>query len=369
MLGPSYPFKGGISRYTTDLFRSLKKEHEVVFYTFKRQYPGFLYPGKSDIDLSDTSLRDPDAVAMFDSLNPFSWWKTAKKIKDFEPEVLLLPWWVAYWGLPFAAIIAMVRRARSGTRVLFLCHNVISHESSRLSELITRKVLSMADAFLVHSEQDREQLRQLLGGQPRVELAEHPVYEVDLTQTKAAARYSLKVDGPVLLFFGFVRPYKGLEVLIKAMPAAIKQVECTLLVAGEFWQDLAEYQSLVNELGLETHVRFDDRYITKTDLADYFLASDIVVLPYLSATGSGIAKLAFSYGRPVIVTDTGALPATVEEGINGYIVPPGCPRSLADAITGHFNSDRQEEMEQSALRLGGQYSWDNVIKRIEALTG
>lgn len=365
MLGPSYPYKGGIPQYTTDLFRSLNQRNDVIFFTFKRQYPGWLYPGKSDVDMSATSLQEPTAQPIFDSLNPYTWWQTARIISEFEPDVLILPWWNSFWAPQFAATIWMIRRRRADIKLVFICHNVIAHESNWITRLVTRQVLSMGDAFLVHSESDRKQLEEQLD-KPRVEMAELPIYDVGVPGTKADARSALQVEGPTLLFFGFIRPYKGLDILIRAMPEVLANLECTLLVAGEFWKDMSTYQSLVSKLGLSARVRLENRYVPQTEVANYFLASDIVVLPYLSATGSGIAKLAYSFGRPVIVSDVGSLPGSVLEGVNGYVVPPGCPHSLAITITRHFQADRQAEMEQSAAILGKKFSWENLTAKLEA---
>ncbi len=368
MLGPSYPFKGGIPEHTTRLFRSLKEQHEVLFCSFKRQYPKWLYPGKSDTDTSAKYLREPEAQPIFDSLNPYSWRDTAHTIAAFEPDMLILPWWVFFLGPQFAMTIKMIRRRQAGIKVVFVCHNVIAHESNWFTRLVTRQVLSLGDAFLVHSETDRKQLRVELKN-PRVEMVEHPIYDLneEVPGNKHDARRELDVNGPILLFFGFVRPYKGLDVLLKAMPEILEKISCTLLVVGEFWEDIGKYISLVHELGLAAHVRLEDRYVPAAEISNYFLASDIVVLPYLSATGSGIAKLAYSFGRPVIVSDVGSLPQSVVEGVNGYIVQSGCPHSLAAAITTHYQAGAQEEMEQSAARIGKQFSWQNLTQKLEGL--
>ncbi len=235
-----------------------------------------------------------------------------------------------------------------------------------MTRFITRRILVLGDAYLVHSQIDRQQLEQQLD-EPDIAVAEHPVYDVGKPVTKADARSALQVEGPSLLFFGFVRPYKGLDVLIHAMPEVLAKLECTLLVVGEFWKDIGHYKSLVSELGLTRHVRLENRYVPMNEVANYFCASDIVVLPYLSASGSGIAKLAYSFSRPVIVSDVGALPGSVVEGVNGYVVPPGCPHSLAQTLIRHFQADKQTQMEQSAVRLGQQFSWQNLLKKLEVL--
>jgi len=369
MIGPSYPFKGGIAQYTTQLYRALAERHQLMFCSFSRQYPKWLYPGGSDIDLSNTSLREEAAQPLLDSMNPMSWRKTAQEIAVFGADVLILHWWVVFWAPQYAAIIFMLRRRCPKTRLVFICHNVISHESNWWVSAITKKVLSLGDAYLVQSEAEREAMQAWCEPQAKITVAEHPAYDTSAypRMGRGEARKLLDISGPVLLFFGFVRPYKGLDVLLRAMPEVLEACSCTLVVAGEIWGERQHYQQLAQSLGIEQHVRFVDHYIAQTDVPTYFYASDIVILPYRSATGSGVVKLAYSFGRPVIVAEVGSLPDVVSQGLTGYTVPAVNPAALSRVIVGHLNGADQAAMDNASLAKGQQYTWTALLDGLESL--
>ena len=368
MVGPSYPFKGGIAQYTTDFYRELAACHQVRFVSFKRQYPAWLYPGQGDRDLTNTELLDDGAVQIIDSLNPLSWRKAVQEICVFGPDVVIFPWWVIFWSPHFIYMIRAIRRRTQSVRVFFLCHNVIAHESSWLSQLITRLTLRLGDGFIVHSEKDKRDLQDMLE-HPRVIQVEHPGYELSALQlcAREKARDQLGIAGDVVLFFGFVRPYKGLHILLEAMSIVLKEHECTLVIAGEIWGDPAVYTEQIEKLGMTDQVKLIGAYIPNQDLPAYLASSDLVVLPYLSATGSGVIKLAYSYHRPVVVTRVGSLPDTVIPGKTGYVVPPGDAYALAQAILAHFRRTDRVEMEELIASHLQQFGWKPVIQAVEQL--
>lgn len=370
LIGPSWPFKGGIAPYTTSLYRQLAKRHEVLFISFRRQYPDWLYPGKGDRDPSDLELKEPASQRLIDSLSPWSWYKTVRRIRDFNPDLVIYSWWVMYWAPQFILMIHYQRRLLKNTRVLFICHNVVAHEPGRMSRFLTRQTLRLGDAFLVHSEKDRSDLRAMLPGVP-VAMAEHPSYELPPEQLvdRRAARDALQLEGDVLLFFGFVRPYKGLDVLLDAMALVLPRHPCTLVVAGEIWGDRKSYDRQVERLGIADHVRLTGDYIPRDRVATYFGACDLVVLPYRSATGSAVVKLAYSHQRPVIVTNTGSLAAAVIEGETGSIVEPENAEQMAAAIVAFLERPDRADMARRAAAHDRQFSWRNLLEALDSIAG
>ncbi|MEM1110346.1 MAG: glycosyltransferase [Pseudomonadota bacterium] len=366
VVGPSYPFKGGIPLYTTGLYRELQRRHEVLFIAFSRQYPDWLYPGDSDRDASNVELQEPAARALIDSLNPLSWHRAAVAISEYQADVIIFPWWVMYWALPFSYMASMLRRKLPESDLLFVCHNVTAHETSALSRFLTRQTLRRGHGFLVHSSRERKDLEKLLP-EASIACAEHPAYDLDNEglPTRASAKESLAVEGDVLLFFGFVRPYKGLDVLIEAMSLLHKP--CTLLIAGEVWGSREAYDHRIEELGLADRVRFVDRYIAHDDVGSYFRAADLVVLPYLSATGSGVVKLAYSYHRPVVVSAVGSLPEAVRPGETGEIVKPGDAAALAGAIDGYLQRHDRDAVERAVASHVQSFDWKTVVDALASL--
>ena len=364
LIGPTYPFRGGIAHYTTLLCRALRKNHEVKFISFKRQYPKLLFPGKSDYDSSKVPILDDDVEPMLDSLNPLTWIETARKVSRSTPDLLILPWWVTFWVPQFWTILKCVNRSR--TKILFICHNVISHESRWYYRIGTRLVLKGGDFFVVHSEEERQRLLALIPGAKVAKLF-HPTYEIFHSGiSKEEARQRLGVSGDVLLFFGFVRPYKGLMTLLEAMPKILELRPATLLVVGEFWEDKDIYLKRMADLKLSEHIRILDAYVPNEDVDAYFAASDLVVQPYVSVTGSGIVQVAFGCERPVVVTHVGCLPEVVADGKTGYVVPPQDPDAIADAVLRFLKGDREEFI--AAIREQvKRFSWERMVDMIESL--
>ena len=368
MIGPSYPFKGGIPAYTTQFYRELVKNHQVLFCSFRRQYPALLYPGDSDRDPGNTELRDESVLPTIDSINPISWRFTSQKIANFRPDILVIPWWVMFWAPVFICIIRGVRRRSKASRIVFVCHNVVVHEPGWASTLLTRLTLKQGDGFLVHSSLEKSDLRAMIGSANVVQ-AELPVDNFpDIGASDSEeARQRLGISGNCLLFFGFVRPYKGLAVLLDAMPRILEKLPCQLVVAGEVWGDPGIYTRQIERLGIKDHVRIVGSYVQQADVADYFHASDLVILPYLSATGSGVVKLAYSYGRPVLVTNVGSLPAAVIPESTGHIVEPGDISALADAVIEHFSMKNTVDFTEAVEEYRQTFSWQQLMRQFDVL--
>lgn len=371
IVGPTHPFRGGIAHHTTLLYRRLRERHDVRFYAFRRQYPMWLYPAATDRDPSARPLAEPGVEHVLDSLNPLSWLDTARRIRRFAPDVLVVPWWVAFWAPQTITITRLARRG-GHTQVLFICHNVVEHESSLPRRALTRWTLSGGDAFIVHSNDDRRNLEALLPG-ARIARTVLPSFgEVaGVAPAREAARELLGIgpDERVLLFFGFVRPYKGLRRLVEAMPGILERHAVRLIVAGEFWHDRQDYFDRIAALGIGDRVTILDRYTPNEEVAALFAAADLVVQPYESATQSGVTQLAFDLGRPVLVTAVGGLPETVRHLETGYVVPPADPAAIAAAVVDFFDNARGPAMETAVARDRDRFSWSEVVRTIESLIG
>jgi glycosyltransferase involved in cell wall biosynthesis len=363
LLGPAYPLRGGIAHYTTLLYLELKQTHEVTLVSFKRQYPAFFFPGKSQTDESRESFR-VENKPLLDTLNPWTWFATGRKIRNLAPDLLVIQWWHPYFALPFAAVALLFKRG--GGRVCFICHNVLPHDRSMVDRFLTSLALRTGDRFIVHSKKDEEDLRKLRPHSP-VERVMHPTYtpfSADKTLTQEAAREALGLNGKMLLFFGFIRPYKGLIHLIRALPRILESVDCVLYIVGEFYEAKEPYLREVERLGLGPNVRIVDRYVSNEEVPLYFCACDAVVLPYVSATQSGVVQMAYAFDKPVITTRVGGIPEAVREGVTGFLVPPGDERALADAVRAFYSGD-ESRFSNNVAEFKKQFSWGALREALE----
>jgi len=366
LIGPTYPYRGGISHYTTLLFHHLRDRHQVKLYSYTRQYPRFLFPGRTDRDPSRVALK-AECEYLVDPVNPWTWLRVFRRIKEDEPDILILQWTVPYWALTLAGISTLVK-AFTTTRVLFVCHNVIPHAGERMGFLdrwLAKLTLGQGDYFIVHSEKDLKELQSLLPGAD-VRKAFLPIYNISnvdpLPGEEAKRRLGLK--SKTILYFGFVRAYKGLEYLLKALPAVLKQVDVHTLVVGEFWVRESHYRELIQRLNLGQHVTIVNRYVPNEEIGLYFSAADVVVLPYIEATQSGVVQIAYGFAKPVITTNVGGLAEVVRDGETGLIVPPRNSNALAKAITHYFAQDLGPLFSANIRALNDRFAWHRLVDLI-----
>ncbi len=365
LVGPVHPYRGGISHFTAMLARELSGSHAVHVTGFSRLYPGFLFPGRTQFDESASTL--PVASSrVIDSINPFSWRRAADDVLAFGPDVVVFQWWHPFFAPAFRAMCRRIRR-RSRARIVFLCHNVLPHESSPIDRVLTRWGLAGAHAFVVQSREDGRTLAALT---PDAVVKFNPMPVFDLfggnAEDRATARARLGVDGNVVLFFGLVRPYKGLGALLDAFALCAEQIDGTLLVVGEFYEPRAPYDARIRSLGIEARVRVVDRYVPNEAVGGFFRAADVVVLPYVSATQSAIVQTAFSFERPVIVTAVGGLPDVVADGVTGYVVAPGDTGALAAAMVRFFSEQAGGRMADAIRARAGEFAWSRCAGAILA---
>jgi len=323
IVGPVTPYRGGIAQHTSMLCRALSRQCDLHVLSFSRQYPKLLFPGESD--------RDPDAAALeldqlefrLDSINPLSWARAGKHIRALAPDLVVIPWWTFFLAPCFGSIARSCRK--HGIAVRFFCHNSADHEQSRWKSALVDWALTRADAFIAQTRQDADNLQSAYPGKP-VLMHPHPIYD----QFPPAVEPPPRRASLELLIFGLVREYKGLDVLIEAL-ARLEHDDFMLTIAGEFWWGRERISARVAELGLDSRVEIVPRYVSDEEAANFFGRADAVILPYRSATGSGVIPLAYHYGKPVVVTRTGGLPNVVVDGETG-LIGPNAPKELAAAI-------------------------------------
>lgn len=363
VIGPLYPLRGGIAHHTALLCRHLSEKHEVSAFTFSRLYPGIAFPGKSQTDQS----RQPtffEARRMLDSMNPLTWSAAGRLVQDIEPDVTVIQWWLPFFG-PCLGRVASMARERS--RVIFVCHNVLPHEKMPIGRPLALSALRHGDGFVVHSRSDEEDLVRLIPGARyrRTVLPEFDLCPVEGV-SKGEARSRLGLTGRTILFFGLVRKYKGLMDLIDAM-SFVDMPDVTCLVVGEFYDKKQKYINRIRQLRLEKQVRLVDRYIPNEEVEQYFAASDVVVLPYRSATQSAVLQLAYRFGRPVIATTAGGLPESVDDGCTGLLVLPRYPQAIALAIRRFYREGLEEPMVEAIREDRERFSWQRMVDVIESL--
>ncbi len=372
VIGPTYPFRGGIAHYTTLLVQHLRQRHAVRFISYLKQYPKWLYPGNTALDPSpDHSALHTASERILTPLNPLTWWRTYRLIRREAPDVLLLQWWTPFWSPMLFFLTRMIHR-RTNIRMVFLCHHIIAPDGGVLDWFLARRILRRAHALIVMSEEDFALLRRGLPTS-NIKGTTHPPYDVfsrtPLPKAEARARLGIGEHEHVALFFGFVRRYKGLRHLVVALPSVRRQMPVRLLVVGEFWEDERPYRDLVRELGVEDAVQFYSDYVPNEELAVYFCAADVVVLPYLEATQSGIAQVAIGFAKPMIATSVGGMREAIEHEKTGLIVPPADSAALARAIVRYFAEGLEEPFARNIRSSIESASWMPLVHLIEELAG
>lgn len=335
LVGPVYPYRGGIAHYTAQLARSLAAlGHSTRVISFRRQYPAWLYPGDSDKDPSQQPMRT-DAEYLLDPLYPWTWCSAARYILSGQPDLVVIQWWTTFWAIPFAFLSSFLRR--KGLMVIYVIHNVLPHETRPWDAWLARLALRAAQGFVAQTNREKERLLALVPNAV-VNVCPLPAYALFskdmLSKLEARKRLKLPEKQAVLLFFGIVRPYKGLRYLIEAI-ALLRDAGKSpiLLVAGDFWEDLSIYTAQIEQLKLGEQIRLDDRYIPDEEAAVMFAAADMLVAPYIEGTQSAAAGMAMGCGLPMVVTEVVAEGIAENNKKTVRVVPPRNPASLAEAIS------------------------------------
>jgi glycosyltransferase involved in cell wall biosynthesis len=303
-------------------------------------------------------------------LDPLTWWKAYSIIRDESPDVLILQWWTPFFS-PMLFFLTRMLRRNTRIRVIFLCHHLIAPDGGIFDWFLARRILWRGNGFVVMSEEDFALLRRALPW-ARIRGTTHPPYDVfsraPIARTEARERLGLQPGEPLVLFFGFVRRYKGLKSLIDAIAIARRSLpRVRLLVVGEFWEDERPYREQVRQLGLNDAVIIHNVYVPNDQMAVYFSAADVVALPYLEATQSGVAQLAIGFERPMIGTSVGGMADVIHHGENGLLVPPGDASALAQAILRFFDEGLAESFARAIHAGKESASWLPLVQLIEDL--
>ncbi len=363
ILSTAYPLRGGIAHFTGLLFKALSMNYETNVITFSRQYPKILFPGKSQLENGDTVEVIP-STAEVDSVNPVNWIKVGRKIKKDPPDLLIFKYWMPFFGPAFGTITKIVKQKKK-TKVIVICDNVIPHERKPGDILFTKYFFNSVDYFITMSKSVQKDLLTLYP-KANSKLLFHPIYSnFGAPISKHEARKILNIKSEkVLLFFGFIRDYKGLDVLLNAVKLIKNKIDFTLIVAGEFYSNEEKYLSLTKKLGIQDIVKYYSDFIPTSEVKNYFSACDVVVLPYKSATQSGIVQIANNFDKPMISTNVGGLPEVIEDGKTGYLVEKENPVKLSEAILKYYEENKEDEFVRNIKNKASKYSWSEFVKKM-----
>ncbi|MBZ5856231.1 glycosyltransferase [Flavihumibacter profundi] len=336
ILGPAHPFRGGgITTFNERLAAELQHEgHQVSILNFTVQYPAFLFPGKSQLT-SEPAPEGLTIIRMLHSMNPISWIKTGNYLRHLKPDLVIVRYWLPLVGPAFGTVLRRVKK-NGHTKILAITDNVQPHEKRFGDTAFTKYFVGACDAFVCMSEKVLKDLKTFLHQQPVIKL-NHPLYDnfgEGIDKNIARQKLGITRDARLLLFFGFIRKYKGLDILLKALKE-LDDPTVRLLVAGEFYEDAGKYIELVNNLGIGKQVIFKNDFIPNDEVKYYFSAADVVVQPYRNATQSGVTPLAYHFEKPMIVTNVGGLPDYVPDGKTGIVTLPE-PVEMAKSIRRFF---------------------------------
>lgn len=364
IIGPAYPYRGGNSLFVSHVYDILKEKFEVKIYNYKLLYPSILFPGKTQFDESGKTIKQAPNKRLVNSINPFNWIKVASLIKNENANLVVFDWWHPFFSFCHFAISTLIK-SKYINKILFITENVISHEANVVDKSLTRIGLSNASAFLSLSEKVEKDL-EFIANDRKVYRSELPVYDCynfDDKKNNSSTKKDFGFDenSKLLLFFGYVRKYKGLDLLIDALAELVKKDNTyKLLAAGEFYDDEKYYRDKIKTLNLDASVTLLNEFIPNEEVAKYFQPSDLVVLPYRSATQSGILNLAYGFYKPVLVTDVGGLAEFVDSGKTGYVIQPESQKDLIDGIINFFNQREKINFEENIKSRVSQNAFNSL---------
>ena len=364
-LSTFYPYRGGIAQFSAHLYREAAKKHEVEAVTFTRQYPKLLFPGKTQlVSKEDTADKIP-AKRWLDSINPFTYISTARKIKKLKPDLIISRYWMSFFAPSFGWILG---RQEKNTIRLAILDNVIPHERRFFDDAFNRFFLNRNDGFIVMSEQVQKDLLYYLPKAKHL-LIPHPVYNhfgEKLSKKDALKKLNItdSADKKILLFFGIIRDYKGLDILLNTL--ALLDQTYILIIAGEVYGSFEKYELIINERKLGEKVKLFNRYIDDSEVTNFFSAADVCVLPYRSATQSGITNIAYHFEIPVISTNVGGLAETIHHGRTGLIAEEVNEKALVKQIKNFYEVYNPNEFAQNINYSNQENSWENFVGKMLA---
>ena len=368
IIGPGHPLRGGLATFNHRLAKEFIAEgNECFLVSFSLQYPSLLFPGTSQY--SDEPAPEGLVIhSLINSINPFNWLNAGRKIRQWKPDIIVVRYWIPFMGPALGTVLRKVKKNKH-TKVICIADNIIPHEKRTGDILFTKYFLKACDAFITMSEKVLEDLRQFEKEKP-AQLVHHPLYDnfgERLEKNEARQHLGLNSDEKIILFFGFIRKYKGLDLLLQAMAdERIKKENIKLLIAGEFYEDEKPFLELIKNGQLENNVILKTNFIPDSEVKYYLCSGDCIVQPYRNATQSGVTPLAYHFERPMIVTNVGGLPSLVPDQKTGLVCEPN-PKSIADAILqfyqlgeNYFIPHLREEKKK--------YLWKNLVSAIMELS-
>ncbi|MCI0522155.1 MAG: glycosyltransferase [Bacteroidales bacterium] len=367
--GPAHPYRGGIAAYNERLAQQLLQEGDAAaIYTFKLQYPRLLFPGKTQFE----DGYAPEGITItraINSVNPLNWFRTGLRLRRTRPDLLIMRYWLPFLA-PSLGFIARIVRSNGYTRVITIFDNVIPHEKRAGDRMLTKFFINSIHGALVMTRAVEADLRQFSKKIPCI-ISPHPLfdnYSEPVTRAEAIVRLSLCPAEKFILFFGFIREYKGLDLLLEAMAApAVRDLGIKLIIAGEFYEDEKPYFDIIHKHNLGSRIILHSHFINREEVRYYFSAASLVVQPYRSATQSGVTQVAYHFNKPMIVTNVGGLAEIVPHGKCGYVVEPE-PGAIAEAISDFFRGGDEERFRAGLEEQKKLYSWDKLTEALRVLT-
>lgn len=360
-LSTFYPFRGGIAQFNASLYREFEKQNEIKAFTFTRQYPDFLFPGKTQYVTNDEKADNIPALKKLDSINPFTYLTTASEIRKFKPDLLIMKYWMSFFG-PSLGTVA--KKMLPETKVITILDNVIPHEKRFFDMPFTRYFLKQCDGFVAMSDSVKNDLL-TLKSDARVILKSHPLYNHfgnKIEKSDACNLLKIHPSKKTILFFGFIRDYKGLDLLIDAFGGLNNDYQ--LVIAGETYGSFEKYQNQISKLPNRDNVFVFNDYITDEQVPVFFSASDVCVLPYKSATQSGITSISYHFDLPLIATDTGGLKESIIHNKTGLIVKEISVESIRTSINKYFQENLNHIFSPEIQKLKIDLSWENFAQTI-----
>lgn len=371
IVGPAHPLRGGgMSTFNERLAKAYSdRGDDVQIFSFSLQYPSVLFPGKSQF----TDEPAPEGInihSTINSVNPISWCKTGRKIRKLNPDLVIIRYWIPFMGPALGTIARRIRKNKR-IKIIAITDNVIPHEHRPGDKALTKYFLKPVQGFITMSQSVMDDLETFDQIKPR-SLCLHPLYDnygEPIPRNDALQLLGLPAGHKYLLFFGLVRKYKGLDLLLEALSdEQLAHLSLKLIVAGEFYDDFDTYRKLVDDLGVSDKVIMNNEFIPNAEVVRYFCAGDLVVQPYKDATQSGVTQVAYHFDKPMVVSNVGALPEMVPDGKAGYVVEPE-PKAIAEAIRKYFDDQREQEFIEHVKLEKKKYSWDIFLQAIDDLAG
>lgn len=368
IIGPAYPYRGGIANFGESLCYAFNKAgHESSIYTFTLQYPNFLFPGQTQYS-NDAAPENLKISRTINSVNPLSWINTANKIRIEKPDLIIINYWMPFMA-PALGNIARRIQKDTNIKVIAITHNVIPHEKRIGDNQLTNYFVKSCDGFVTLAKSVLDDLKEFTQN-PNSVFNPHPIYDIfgnKVSKSEAKKYLNLDTDTKYLLFFGIVRKYKGLDLLLKAINfEKIKKLNIKLIIAGEFYEKPDEYLNYIEENNLSSHIILHNKFIKNEEVKYYFCASDMIVQPYRSATQSGVTQIAYQFERPMLVTNVGGLSEIVPDNKVGYVCEPN-PESIANCISDFYIYSRENEFEKNTILEKERFSWSKMVETIEKL--